>query len=40
MTGTDLFMVLGWASPIGLGLFIVMVSVSTWLVRKSKQEKD
>jgi len=37
MTGTDLFMVLGWASPIGLGLFILFASLATWLLRKSKQ---
>ena len=36
----ELFMVLGWASPIGLGVFIVCVSFATWLVRKSRQGKE
>jgi hypothetical protein len=36
----ELFTVLGWASPIGLGLFIVCVSFATWLVRKSRQNRS
>jgi hypothetical protein len=35
----DLFVVLGWASPIGLGIFIVCASVAAWLLRKSKKEQ-
>jgi len=33
----DLFVVLGWASHIGLGFFIVCASFATWLIKKSKQ---
>jgi hypothetical protein len=36
----ELFAVLGWASPIGLGIFIVCASFATWLVRKSRQFKE
>jgi hypothetical protein len=35
----ELFVILGWASPIGLGIFIVCASVATWLLRKSRQDK-
>ena len=35
----DLFVVLGWASPIGLGIFIVCVSVASWLLRKNKKDQ-
>jgi len=33
----DLFIVLGWASPVGLGFFIVCASFSAWLLRKNKE---
>gem|GEM_PF-6461255 len=36
----ELFMILGWASPIGLGLFILFVSIAAWFSRKSKKIKD
>ena len=34
-----LFMVLGWASPIGLGIFIALVSFAVWLNTKRKAPK-
>jgi hypothetical protein len=40
MEGTELFMVLGWASPIGLGIFLVCIAVMIWLLRKSERRKN
>ena len=40
MDDLGLFMVLGWASPIGLGLFIALVSFAAWLHAKRKAPKD
>lgn len=37
---TELFLVLGWASPIGFGIFIVCASFASYLIRKSRQHKD
>jgi len=40
MDDLGLFMILGWGSPIGLGLFIVLVSFAAWLNIKKRASKD
>lgn len=35
-----LFGVFGWASPIGLGLFLVCFGIFTYLVTKNSKKKD
>ena len=40
MEDLGLFVILGWGSPIGLGLFIVLVSFAAWLNIKKKDKKD
>ena len=39
MDGIELFMLLGWASPIGVGVFVVCIAVAVFLLRKSRQRK-
>lgn len=36
----ELFMVLGWASPIGIGILFVCVGAGIWLLRKSRQGNE
>jgi hypothetical protein len=36
----DLFVILGWGSPIGLGIFFVCGGVALWFLRKSDTKKD
>ena len=40
MDDLGLFMILGWGSPIGLGLFIVLISFAAFLSSKRKQQKE
>ena len=33
----DLFLVLGWGSPIGIGIFLALLGVFIWLLAKADE---
>ncbi len=36
----DLFLVLGWGSPIGLGIFFVCGALALYFLRRADKRKD
>lgn len=36
----DLFLVLGWGAPIGIGIFLVCLGTFIFLLSKSREKKD
>ena len=40
MEGFEWFVVLGWASPIGLGIFFVCGALAVFLLNKSRKPKE